>query len=104
TLNLPNFLYELARKNNKQGADEFYLEALAAYGSKPMDQFLYLSAYPFANQRDAGEMPGYTYYAVPEGYVPNRALQRQFIQALLARVETALATPVESTSGYRYPD
>jgi len=104
TLNLPNFLYELARKNNKQAADDFYLEALAAYGSKPMDQFLYLSAYPFGNQRDAGEMPGYTYYAVPEGYVPNRALQRQFIQALLARVETALATPVESTSGYRYPD
>jgi len=104
TLNLPAFLYELARQNNKQAADEFYLEALAAYGSKPMDQFLYLSAYPFGNQREAGEMPGYTYYAVPEGYVPNRALQRQFIQTLLARVEGALATPVEPSSGYRYPD
>jgi hypothetical protein len=39
-----------------------------------MDQFLYLSAYPFGNQREPVRCPVYTYYAVPEGYVPNRAL------------------------------
>ncbi|HEX6715702.1 MAG TPA: hypothetical protein VF088_01250 [Pyrinomonadaceae bacterium] len=104
TLNLPSFLYELVRLNNKEAADQLYVEALAAYGDKSMDQFLYLSSYPFGNTRDAGEMPGYTYYPVPEGYVPNRALQRQFMQALLARSEGALATAVDAAPTYRYPD
>ena len=26
-------------------------------------------------------LPGYTFYAIPEGFKPNRALQRQFVQA-----------------------
>jgi len=103
TLSLGVFIYQLAQ-TNRQAADQFYVEALAAYGSKPMDQFLYLSAYPFGNPRDAGEMPGYTYYSVPEGFAPSQALQRQFMQVLLARSEAALATPVDLKSGHRYPD
>ena len=102
-LSLPSFLYELAR-TNKQAADQLYLEALTAYGATPMDQFLYLSSYPFGSTREAGEMPSYTYYPVPEGYVPNLVLQRQFMQALLARSEAALTTPVEETPAYRYSD
>ncbi len=103
TMYLPIFIYHLA-KTNRQAADQFYVEALAAYGSKPMDQFLYLSSYPFGNTRDAGEMPGYTFYQVPEGFVPSQALQRQFMQALLARSEAALGTAVDPKSSYRYPD
>src|SRR5215510_1175216 len=86
TLALPVFIYELARAN-RQASDQFYLEALAVYGSKPMDQFLYLSSYPFGNSRDAGEMPGYTVYAVPETYLPSPAVQRRFMETLLARSE-----------------
>ena len=100
---LSQFFYHLS-KTNRQTADQFYVEALAAYGAKPMDQFLYLSAYPFGNTRDAGEMPGYTTYIIPEGYVPNPALQRQFMQILLARSEAALGTAVDPKSSYRYPD
>ena len=103
TLNLPAFIYDVA-KTNRQAADQLYVEALAAYREKPMDQFLYLSAYPFGNTRDAGDMPAYTIYSVPEGYVPSQSLQRQFMQILLARSEAALATPVERKSTYDYPD
>lgn len=103
TLALPVFIYQLA-KANRPASDQFYLEALAVYGSKPMDQFLYLSAYPFGNSRDAGEMPGYTVYSLPETYRPTPAVQRQFMQTLLARSEAALATPVDPKSSYRYPD
>jgi hypothetical protein len=103
TLQLPIFFYQLARVNQQLG-DQFYVDALNAYGAAPMDQFLYLSSYPFGNQRDAGEMPGYTFYAVPEGFRPNRALQRQFVQALLRRIEAAMEVPVQEAAPYRYSD
>lgn len=101
-LQLPIFLYAVA-KTNEALADQFYAEALTAHGAAPMDQFLYLSSYPFGNTREAGEMPSYTTYKVPDGFTPNPALQRQFVQALLARIESSLAeAPVESVPTYRY--
>lgn len=103
TMFLAAFLYQLA-KTNRQAADQFYVDAVTAYRNSPMDQFLYLSAYPFGNKRDAGEMPGYTVYSVPEGFVPSPNLQRLFMQVLLERSGAALATPVDPKSSYRYPD
>lgn len=103
TLQLPIFMYELA-KSSQQLADQFYVDALNAYGAAPMDQFLYLSSYPFANKREAGEMPGYTFYVIPEGFIPNRALQKMFVQALLARIDAAMETPVAEVPQYRYSD
>lgn len=103
TLQLPMFLYQLA-KTNQPLADQFYVDALNAYGAAPMDQFLYLSSYPFGNQREAGEMPGYTFYAVPEDFRPNRAFQRMFVKALLERSEAALEMPVQEMPAYRYSD
>jgi hypothetical protein len=106
TLQLPLFLYALA-KTNKPAADQFYVEALATYGAAPMDQFLFLSSYPFGNTREAGEMPSYTNYRVPEGFVPNAALQRQFMQAFLARVESAMAEALVESGPLprnRYPE
>jgi hypothetical protein len=100
---LTGFLYELAKTNQALG-DRFYTDALSAYAKSPMDQFLYLSAYPFGNTRDAGEMPGYTNYRVPDGYVPNPAMQRAFMNVLLARAEGALSIDVNAAKGYRYPD
>ena len=103
TLQLSSFLYQLAKKN-KATADQFYMEVLAAYSGAPMDQFLYLSSYPFGNTREAGELPSYTTYLVPEGFVPNRALQRQFVQTLLARSESAMQQQVETVQINRYSD
>jgi hypothetical protein len=102
TMSLTGFMYSLA-KTNRAAADSFYQEALAAYGVAPMDQFLYLSAYPFGNTRDAGEMPGYTVYSIPEGYVPNQTLQRMFIQRLIARAQAGLEAAVEPPP-YRLSD
>jgi hypothetical protein len=96
------FFYELS-KTNRQAADRLYLDALGAYAKSPMVQFLYLSAYPFGNSRDAGEMPSYMIYRVPDGYVPSPALQRVFMQVLLGRVEGVLGTTVEPTSPH-YPE
>jgi tetratricopeptide (TPR) repeat protein len=49
-------------------------------------------------------MPSSTFYAVPESYIPNPALQRAFMQVLLARAEGALGTAVDTAPAYRYPD
>lgn len=97
TLQLTGFLYNLA-KVDRAAADQFYQEALAAYGPTPMDQFLYLSAYPFGNPRDAGEMPGYTVYRIPEGFVPNVELQRRFVQTLLTRAQLVAEAPAQTNS------
>lgn len=99
TLYLPMFFYELA-KTNKAAADQFYVESLTAYSSSPSDQFLYLSAYPFGNTRDAGDMPSSTFYKVPDGFQPDRRLQRQFMQVLLGRTERVLQTTVEAKREY----
>jgi len=97
TLALASFLYNLA-KVNQRAADQFYLEALAAYGAAPMDQLLYVSAYPFGNNRDAGEMPSYTLYRIPEGFVPNAELQRKFVETLLARAQGESEAPGQHIS------
>lgn len=103
-LSLPIFLYAVSQ-TNKSLADQFYLEALAAYGAKPMDQFLYLSSYPFGNMREAGEMPSHTNYKVPSDFAPNAALQRQFTQQLLARIESSMVeAPVAAVPNYRYSE
>jgi hypothetical protein len=103
TLQLPIFFYELS-KANRLMAEQFYEEALAAYGSAPMDQFLYLSAYPFGNNREAGEMPAHMFYRIPDGFAPNRRLQRLFTQKLLARIQVALEKPVEAAPDILYSD
>lgn len=100
TMSLTPFCYSLARVD-RQAADRFYLDALATYSKSPMDQFLYLSAYPFGNTRDAGELPGSMFYAVPENYTVNAAVQRAFMQVLLARAEGAA---VDGVPDNRYPD
>lgn len=84
TLHLPVFLYKLAAVN-QPAADQLYQEALRAYARAPMNRFLFLSAYAFGIDRDAGETPGYTIYRVPDSFAPSPTLQRQFVGSLLAR-------------------
>ena len=103
TLYLPLFLYRLADKNRSL-ADVFYPEALAAYAAAPMEQFLYLSSYPFANSREAGEMPGWMIYQVPAAVTPNPNLQRPFVQALLRQAQALGQNSPETKPGTRYPE
>ena len=95
TLHLNTFLYQLAR-TDQRAADLIWQEALVAYRAAPMDQFLYLSAYAFGNTRDAGEMPSYTVYAVPEGFGVNVALPNLFTKRLLARAQAGVENGVDA--------
>lgn len=100
TMQLMTFIYRLAGVN-PLAADRFYQTALAAYAGAPMDRFLYLSAFPFGNARDAGDMPGYTMYRVPAGFTPNVGLQRLLVQTLLRRVQEQIARPAGMNPGSR---
>jgi len=94
TFYLSEFFYQLARVD-KPAADQIYQEALAAYASAPMERLLYLSSYPFGNDREAGEIPGY-FYEVPSGFQPNPNLQRMFVQTVLRRVQEFNNKPSDS--------
>jgi hypothetical protein len=96
---LTHFLYQLA-KVNQQAADQFYTQALAVYGDKPMREFLYLQAYPFA-WREALNTPVSSFYEVPTNFVPNQSLQRRFVQILLSRAHQALEVPLDAGDTYR---
>lgn len=103
TIQLSAFLYKLSEMN-KRAADQFYQEALIAYAHAPMEQFLYLSSYPFGRNREVGEMPMWSYYAVPTGFKPNPSLQRLFVQILLTRARELVQNPVPPAPGTRWSE
>jgi len=103
TIHAPGFLYQLSEVN-KSLADQFYLEALQAYAESPMEQFLYLSSYPFRNDREAGEMPIYTIYKVPGGLVPDPGLARSFLKILLRRTQQLPVATVGTTPNPRFSE
>ncbi|MFN2501822.1 MAG: hypothetical protein ABR530_07420 [Pyrinomonadaceae bacterium] len=78
-------LYAAARSDQKF-ADAMYSEALQNYRGETPVKLLYLSGYPFGNMSSFGI--GRTRYSayVPEGFVPNPALQRSFLDLFFARV------------------
>jgi len=97
---LTHFLYRLAEVN-QQSADQFYAQALAAYGDKPMREFLYLQAYPFA-WRETVNTPVFSFHEnIPASFVPNRSLQRQFVQVILRRAQQVLEVPLDEGDGYQ---
>jgi hypothetical protein len=68
---LTRFLYRFA-EINQQAADQFYAQALAVYGDKPMREFLYLQAYPFA-LRESVDTPIFASYVVPANFVTSQS-------------------------------
>jgi hypothetical protein len=92
------FLFTLATVNQAT-ADQFYTEALAAYGNAPVGELLYFAAYPFARSRIIGPEARSSYYSLPPAFVANARLQQLFIEALLRRAQAALATPEPSAGG-----
>jgi hypothetical protein len=103
TLYLSMFLYNLAKINLVE-ADTLYEEALIFYADKPMDQYLYLASYPFANDREVGEMPAHTFYSIPRGFVPNQRLQRQFLLRLLTRAMDVMEVAPGPATSTRFSD
>ncbi|HXI61491.1 MAG TPA: hypothetical protein VNF70_02225 [Pyrinomonadaceae bacterium] len=103
TLYLSLFFFKMWEANHAL-ADQFYAEALTAYAQTPMDQFLYLSSYPFAATREIGEMPLWSPYVVPVRLTPNPSLQRMFVSTLLARARELIQNPSVARSGGRFSD
>jgi len=99
---VPSFLYKLA-DTNKAAADQLYLDALVAYATRPLDELLYLSAYPFALDRDLGEMPISMPYQVPGRFQPASSLQTAFVQTLWKRAQQLSENPAEARIGTRLP-
>jgi hypothetical protein len=97
---LTRFLYKLA-EISQQAADQFYLNSLAIYHGKPMREFLYLQAYPFGF-REGGDMPVFGYYQVPSSFVPNRLLQRRFVETLVQRSQQALEVQLDDADNYNW--
>jgi hypothetical protein len=95
---ITRFLYKLAEAN-QPAADQFYEQALAVYADRPMREFLYLQAYPFAFTY-GGDMPVFGYYVVPANFVTNNSLQRRFIQTLLRRAQQALEVPLDEDDNF----
>jgi hypothetical protein len=95
---LTRFLYSLAAIN-QPAADDFYVQALTVYSDKPLREFLYLQAYPFAGS-ESGNTPVYAYYSVPAQFKTNQVLQRRFIQTLLRRAQQAVEAPLDESDTY----
>jgi hypothetical protein len=96
---LTRFLYRLAEVN-QQGSDQFYGQALAVYGDRPMRELLYLQAYPFALP-ESMDTPILASYAVPSNFVTSQSLQRRFVEVMLRRAQQALQTPLDEGDNYR---
>ena len=96
---LTRFLYKYAELN-QQGADQFYAQALAIYGDRPMREFLYLQAYPFALTTSL-DTPIFAFYVIPLKFMTSQSLQRQFVQTLLRRARQAIEAPADQTDIYR---
>ena len=97
-IHLTIFMYHLAGADQK-AADRFYRQALAAYGDRPVREFLYLSAYPFG-LADTGDMPWSGPYFVPAAHAPDPALKRLFVRTLLRRADRALQVPPDEGDNY----
>ena len=96
---LTRFLYRLAEVNQTV-ADQFYAQALTVYADRPMGEFLYLQAYPFA-WRETLNTPIFSFYSVPPNFVTNQSLQRQLVQVMLRRAQQALETQSDQADVYQ---
>lgn len=94
-------------KENRQFADALYIELLKNYANATPRRLLFLSAYPFANERIFG-VDKYQFGSnVPEDFTPNPELQRQFIETFLRRVSTYSSDPENlnrPADQYRQPE
>lgn len=72
--------------NNPPLADQIYGELLANYQNAEVYRLLYLSAYPFGQQKIFGVEKYSLGTSVPAGFSPNKNLQRQFLLTLFRRV------------------
>lgn len=90
---------------SQEDANQLYQEALRTYANAPVNEFLFLAAYPFVRDRIIGAEMYMNGWAIPKKVQPTPALQQQFIEALLRRAEALLKTPEQQINGaYKLPE
>ncbi len=89
-------LYQTAAKN-QVFADSIYADALRNYSNESPQMLLYLSAYPFGNDRTYGQTSMRFSTNVPVGFVPNANLQQTFLDTFFNRIGTFAANVDEIT-------
>ncbi len=80
------FLFYGIAKENPSLADALYTEALQNYRNETPRRLLFLSAYPFANERVFGIDKYQIGTSLPTNPIANQALQRQFLTVFFNRI------------------
>lgn len=79
--------------SNQALADQIYGELLVNYANESPRRMLFLSAYPFGNERTFGIDKFQSSSSVPDGFVPNTDLQIRFIDTFFRRVRSFALDP-----------
>ncbi|MEW6129019.1 MAG: hypothetical protein AB1757_18415 [Acidobacteriota bacterium] len=90
---------------NQPLADQLYQDAVRNYANAPINEFLFLTAYPFLRDRNIGTEIYMNGFGKPKSETANPAMQQLFIESLLARAEATLRLPEQPISGaYKLPE
>ena len=84
--------FDVAGKD-QQFANNLYQELLRRYANETPRRLLFLSAYPFGNERIFGADKYSFGAAVPDNFISDPALQRQFINTFFKRISTYASDP-----------
>jgi len=95
---LARFLFQLWSVD-KQAASRFYQQALSVYANAPVNQLLYLSAYPFGINRVVGPEMQSTFFVLPKDFTPDAAAESAFLEVILRRGQETKARPTQPVSG-----
>lgn len=92
------FLFQLWAVD-KQAASQFYQQALNVYANAPVNQLLYLSAYPFGMNRVVGPEMQSTFFVLPANFTPDAAAESAFLEVILRRGQETVGKPAQPVSG-----
>jgi hypothetical protein len=95
---LARFLFQLWSVD-KRAASRLYQQALSVYANAPVNQLLYLSAYPFGINRVVGPEMQSTFFVLPKEFTPDAAAESAFLEVILRRGQETKARPTQPVSG-----
>ncbi|HET9711230.1 MAG TPA: hypothetical protein VFP64_05090 [Pyrinomonadaceae bacterium] len=95
---LARFLFQLWAVD-RQATSRFYQQALNVYANAPVNQLLYLSAYPFGMNRVVGPEMQSTFFALPKDFTPDAAAESAFLEVILRRGQETKGRPAQPVSG-----
>lgn len=95
---LARFLFQLWA-SDQQVARQFYQQALNVYANAPVNELLYLSAYPFGINRVVGPEMQSTFFVLPTNFTPDVDAQSAFMEVILRRAQETTQKPTQPVSG-----